>query len=98
MTASELSPTEALLSCAAALTEEELTTARLALVKTGPRVLFPLDTRLLLAGDGTAGARLLGLRRGSATVETRRGVSLALRSTRISRDIEARRQLPTEGP
>lgn len=98
MTAADLSPTEALLSCAAAVTEDELATARLALIRTGPRVLLPLDTALLLDGDGTAGSRLLGMRRGSAAVETRRGASLALRSTRIRRDTEARRQFPTEGP
>jgi hypothetical protein len=55
-----LSPTDALLACAAATSRAELHTARLALITSGAGVLTDLDTTGLLAGDGTAGRALLG--------------------------------------
>lgn len=58
--APRLSATEALLSCAAAETAVEMLAARMALIENAGGALAAPDTRLLLAGDGTAGRHLLG--------------------------------------
>ena len=55
----DLTPTEALLSVAAATTEAEMHTAMLALIGTGSAVLTDVDTSGLVSGDGTAGEYLL---------------------------------------
>ena len=55
-----LTPTEAVLACAAAESTLELHEARMALIESGGAMMADLDTTGLLAGDGTAGRTLLG--------------------------------------
>jgi hypothetical protein len=55
-----LTATDAVLSCAAAQTREELHLARLALIDTGRAVLTDLDRGSLVSGTGDAGRYLLG--------------------------------------
>lgn len=57
--AAALSPTEALLSCAAAVDRSEMQAARLALIATAAGAMRDLDRSLVIAGDGTAGRVLL---------------------------------------
>jgi hypothetical protein len=54
-----LTATEALLAQAAAQTPAEAQAARLALIATGAAMMRPLDTTVLVAGDGSAGRELL---------------------------------------
>ncbi len=54
-----MSPTEAVLSAAAAVTREEMAAARAELIETGYHMVEPMDTGLLVSGVGNAGSRLL---------------------------------------
>lgn len=81
-----LSPTEAVLAAAAATTRAEMLAARLAVIDTGLGMMRGLDRSLLVAGDGTAGARLLASAPG-------RGRTCAARTSvlehRLHTDLEA---------
>lgn len=83
MSVRDLTPTEALLSCAAAETAQELHAARQALIATGARMLDDLDRSALVSGDGTAGAYLLaGPKASCARRSERLVVRLAARAAR----------------
>lgn len=82
MSAPALSPTEALLSQAAAVSGHEVHLSRLALIECGGAVVTEIDKALLVAGDGTAGQQLLGGPRPSPWPSRS---SCAIRSSRLLR-------------
>jgi hypothetical protein len=96
MSAGTLTPTEALLAQAAAVTPAEVHAARLSLIATAGAMTRELDTTLLVAGDGRAGNTLLGGPRRAAHFQTRS--SCAIRScTLLRRDPDPDEQRPIGG-